>query len=227
MDRGIASRSKPWGGTNTETALCKNLLAPDPALTAWRVSGSATLSVWLQSLHVIWSLTDFFSFLLLGSSPPKRCSSKEIQKLTTCCPMNQILLLVLNLCQCSFILHKITEWLRLEETSGSHLVKPPAQAGPSRASCKDQSGWLLSIFKDGNSTTSLGNRCQWSATCTVKKVSWYSEGTSWVSVCAYSLSLVLSLGTTEKSLALSSFHPPFRYLHTLMRSSPCTFSSQG
>jgi len=32
------------------------------------------------------------------------------------------------------------------------------------------------------------------------------------------LPLVLSLDTTEKSLAPSSLHPPFRYLHTLIRS---------
>jgi len=32
------------------------------------------------------------------------------------------------------------------------------------------------------------------------------------------LSVVLSLGTTEESLAPSSLHPPFRYLYTLIRS---------
>ena len=38
--------------------------------------------------------------------------------------------------------------------------------------------------------------------------------------------LVLSLSTTEKSLAPSSLHPPLRYLYTLVRS-PWAFSSPG
>lgn len=31
--------------------------------------------------------------------------------------------------------HRITEWLRLTETSGGHLVHPSAQAAPPEASC--------------------------------------------------------------------------------------------
>lgn len=41
---------------------------------------------------------------------------------------------------------------------------------------------------------------------------WCSEGTSRAPVCQ--LPFVLALDITEKSLALSSSHPPFRYLDT-------------
>lgn len=51
---------------------------------------------------------------------------------------------------------------------------------------------------------------------------WCSNGTSCVSVCP--LSLVLSLGTTEKSLCLSSLHLPLSYLYAL-RKYPRVFPS--
>ena len=58
-----------------------------------------------------------------------------------------------------------------------------------------------------------------------KSVSWCSDRSLLCfSLCA--LPLVLPLGTTEKSLALSSLHPPYRWLYTLIRS-PQAFSSPG
>lgn len=53
----------------------------------------------------------------------------------------------------------------------------------------------------------------------VKKHFLRSDRTSCISVCAH----CLSLGSTEKSLAPSSLHLPFRYLCTLMRFTEPTF----
>ena len=90
---------------------------------------------------------------------------------------------------------------------------------------RTMSRWLLNISKDGGSTTSLSNLCQCLVTCTVKKCfPMFGGNLLCFSVCT--LPLVLSLGTTEKGLALSSLHPRFRYFHTLMRS-PWAFSSPG
>ena len=77
--------------------------------------------------------------------------------------------------------------------------------------------WLLSISKDGDSTTCLGNLCQCSVTRTVKKCFPMLRGNLLCfSVCP--LPLVLSVGTTEKTLAPSSLHSPFRcvYMHLYM-----------
>lgn len=62
----------------------------------------------------------------------------------------------------------------------------------------------------GDSTTSLDNLCHCSVTLTVKSASWYSEGTSGVSLCA----CCLSVGTTEKSLTPPPLHLAFRYCYT-------------
>ena len=104
--------------------------------------------------------------------------------------------------------------------------KPPAQAGPPTADCPGPcpDGFWISP-KDGDYTTSLGSLCQCSVTFPVKKCFLMFRGNLLCfSLCP--LPLVLSLGTTEKSLAPSSLHPPFRYLCTLIRS-PWTSSSQG
>lgn len=79
---------------------------------------------------------------------------------------------------------------------------------------------LLNISRDGDSTTSLGKLCQCSVTPTVKKC-FLPHVFQFVP-----LPLVLSLDISEKSLALSSFHPPFGYLHTLMRSPLSLFISR-
>ena len=77
---------------------------------------------------------------------------------------------------------------------------------------------LLHIAKGGDSTASLGNLCQGSVTLTGKKCFLMFRG-HLLCFSLRPLPLVLSLDTTEKSLALSSLHPPFGYLYTLMRSS--------
>jgi len=68
------------------------------------------------------------------------------------------------------------------------------------------------ISRDGDST-SLGNLCQCSVTLIVKQGCLMFR---WHLLC-FSLCpvpLLLSLATTEKSLALSSLHPPFRYFNS-------------
>jgi len=75
---------------------------------------------------------------------------------------------------------------------------------------------LLSASKDADATTSLGNLCQCLVTLTVKKCFLMFRGNLLCfSLCP--LPLVLSLGTTKKSLD-PSLHPPFRYWSTLIRS---------
>jgi len=103
----------------------------------------------------------------------------------------------------------------LEGTSGGHLVKPACSSRTTYSQLpRTMSRWLLNTCKEQESTTSLGNLCQSSATLTVKK---YFLMFRWsllrFSLCP--LPLVLSLGTNEKSLDLSFLQPPFRYLYTL------------
>ena len=91
---------------------------------------------------------------------------------------------------------RITEQQRLEDTSGSPLVQPPLLKA---AFPRTMSRQLLSISKDGDSTTSLGNLSQGSATLTVTKRFWMFRGDLLCfSVCP------LPLTTTEKSLALTT-----------------------
>lgn len=56
--------------------------------------------------------------------------------------------------------------------------------------------------------------CQCSVTLTVEKVFLMLKGNL---LCCCVLPLVLSLGSSEKTLDPSCLHPPFRYLDTLMR----------
>jgi len=69
-----------------------------------------------------------------------------------------------------------------------------------------------------DTTTSLGDLCQCLVTLPVKKCFlMFTWKTLWFSLCP--MPLVLSLGITEKSLALFSLHPPFRYLCAFVGSS--------
>lgn len=87
----------------------------------------------------------------------------------------------------------------------------------SRAShiIKIMSRFLLSISKDGDST-SLGNLCPSSVILPREKPFLiFIQNLLCLSWCP--LPLVLALGATEKSLALS-LHPPSRFLHAVRRS---------
>lgn len=102
----------------------------------------------------------------------------------------------------------------MKRISGCLLVQPP---WTSRANyswfLRVVSRWLLNISMGRNPTTSLYNLCQCLVTLKV------NTDTNRTSVCLglCSFPLVLPLGTTEESLALSALHPPLRYLYTLIR----------
>jgi len=72
----------------------------------------------------------------------------------------------------TFSLHRITEWLRLEGTSGRDLVLPPCSSRPTYSRLpRTMSRWFFSIYKDGESTKFLGNLDECSVTLTVEKES--------------------------------------------------------
>ena len=79
------------------------------------------------------------------------------------------------------------------------------------------SRWVWNISREGDSTASLGSLYQCSVILRGKK---FFLMFSWNFLCfsLCPLPLVLSLGTTGKSLAPSSWHPPCRYLEALVRS---------
>ena len=110
----------------------------------------------------------------------------------------------------------ITEWLTLEKTSGGHLVQPPCSSKATLSKLpRAMSSKVLNNSKDGDSTTSLGNLCQCSVTLTEGQFPLpFRQHLLCFSLCPRPL--VLSLDTTEKSLALSTVHYPFRHLYTLM-----------
>lgn len=76
---------------------------------------------------------------------------------------------------------------------------------------------VLNVSRDTDPTASLGSLFQGSAPLNVQKFPLvFRQNFLCFSLCP--LACVLSLGTTGKSLALSSWHPPFRYFYTLIRS---------
>ena len=102
-----------------------------------------------------------------------------------------------------------------EGISGGHPVQPPLLK-QDHLKPRTMSRKLLNISRDGDSTTSLCNLCQCLVTLTVTKCFLMFRGNLLCfSLCP--LPFYLSLGTTGKSLAPSSCHSLFRYLHTLIR----------
>jgi len=100
--------------------------------------------------------------------------------------------------------HGITEWSGLEGTSVSHLGQPPCRSRVTYSRLhRTTFRRLLNISREGDSTTSLGSLCQCSVTLRGKK---FFLMFRWNFLCfsLCPLPLVLSLGTTEKSLAPSS-----------------------
>lgn len=75
--------------------------------------------------------------------------------------------------------------------------------------------WVLNAFRDGNSTTSLAS-CA-SALLPAHRKNFLMFRRHLLCASVYPLPLAQSLGTTEKSLALPSLYPPFRYLWAFMQ----------
>ena len=98
---------------------------------------------------------------------------------------------------------RITECLGLEGTSVGHPAQPSCQSRVTQSRLhRTASRRSLNISREGDSTTSLGSLSQGSITLTVKFFLVFSWNFLCFSLCP--LPLVLSLGTTEKSLAPSS-----------------------
>jgi len=100
--------------------------------------------------------------------------------------------------------HRITECSGLEGTSVGHLVQPSCRSRTTYSRLhRTLSRWVLNISREGESTTSLGSLFQCSVTLRGKKFFlMFRQNFLCFSLCP--LPLVLSLGTTEKSLAPSS-----------------------
>jgi len=96
----------------------------------------------------------------------------------------------------------------LEGTFGDHW--------PKLCSSRDTQNRTQVALEGGNSTAPPDNLCQCSVTHTAVRPS--VQGDSLLCSCLCPLPLVLALGITEKSLALSSLYCPFRYLYTWIRS---------
>lgn len=105
--------------------------------------------------------------------------------------------------------HRFTEWLKVEGSARSLLVKTTG------AGCPVLSGQLLkclkNLFKDRDFTVSLGSLCQCLVTLTVKQ-DFLVLRRNLLSCSVCPLSLVPSLGTPRKSLALSCLRPPLEFL---------------
>ena len=109
-----------------------------------------------------------------------------------------------------------SEWLRLERTSGDHLVHAHCQEGLPRAGCPGpcpDGFWLPPIYNH------LSGQPVPSAQSPSQQISCFLtfRGNLWsFSLCP--LPLVLSLGTVEESLTPSSSHLPIRCLYRFMSS---------
>lgn len=113
---------------------------------------------------------------------------------------------------------KISQNTRMDEAANAfwvYLVPPLLQQGHPQQGAQHHLQEASEDLQEGDSTTSLGSLCHCSITCTAQKGCLVFMGNLLCSsLCP--LPLVLSLGTTQKTLALSSLHSPFRYLYILI-----------
>lgn len=110
----------------------------------------------------------------------------------------------------------IPDWLRLAGNPEGHLAQPPAQAGPLRARCPvpcpinfETPLRMETPQLPGQPVPALGHPQR------EKCFLMFREIFLCFHLCPSALAL--SLGTSEKSLAPSSLHHPFRFLYTWMR----------
>ena len=107
-------------------------------------------------------------------------------------------------------IHRSTEWLWLEVTSGDDLVQPSCSSGATQSQLpRIVPRQLLEISKDGDSTASLGKLCQCLVTLTLKKCFLMFRGNLLCfSLCP--LPLVLALGSHQKEPGSVLFSPSFQ-----------------
>lgn len=112
----------------------------------------------------------------------------------------------------------MTESLRLEWTSGGHTVQPLCQGKVTWSRWhRNASRWGLNVSRERGSTTSLGSLFQWSAALSVRKL-FLMLRYQFLCFSLWPLLLILSMDTTEKSLAPSPQPRPLRSLYALVRS---------
>jgi len=87
-----------------------------------------------------------------------------------------------------------------------HLAQPLLKQDHPELGVQSHVQVASSDLQAGNSTVSMGNPYQ----CTIRIAQKHIPICRWNFLCP--VPLVLTLGTTEKSLALTSLHLPFRYL---------------
>lgn len=119
--------------------------------------------------------------------------------------------------------------MRKEGTPGEHLVKPLAQNRVNyRSLLRAMFSHIFNISDDRHSANSLGNVFQYLTTFTVKKSRAFSLKfkRNFLYFCSLPFVLFLSLGTTEKGLALLSLLPPIIYFYMLI-GFPWAFSFPG
>lgn len=98
----------------------------------------------------------------------------------------------------------LTEWLRLGGTSGGRLVQPSAPAGPPQSCLPSTTSWQLLKISREETAPPLDSLCQGLVTPSQKCLLMFRWNLLHFSLCP--MPLILSLGTTVKSLVPSSPH---------------------
>lgn len=111
---------------------------------------------------------------------------------------------------------KTTEGLRWEGTSGDHLPQSPSNSNLLQSVAQGSATQGLNTFKIGDPNIYLGNLYQCFSSLRLEKGFFLSLKNCFLYLC--SLSLVLTLGSTEKSLPFFSLNHPRKYLYTLTKS---------
>lgn len=115
--------------------------------------------------------------------------------------------------------HRTVERWRLERTSEGHLAKIQLEQGNIKPVVMNHVQTAFECLQGGDSTPYLGKVFHYLVTCMAQKCFLMLRQNLWCcTLCP--LPLVLVLAATDKNWALSSLHPPFRYLLLSTESSP-------